>query len=181
MPARFNGEVRYSPRDNSTSNQTVYVTCNEGYELDGTGRLSCLAGQMWNTSFPNCSLVSCGHPGQLSNGALRGENFTYRNEVVYSCADGYRLEGTARLTCMGNGSWSAARPRCTAADGTGGSSGASSSAAAIGGGVGAGVVVLFLIAVMAYYLKQKKGGRTRTMKVTPADDMAGTCQPHVKA
>ena len=36
----------------------------------------------------------------------------FNDSIEYSCAEGYRLIGNARLTCLSNTTWSSQAPQC---------------------------------------------------------------------
>ena len=57
-------------------------------------------------------VVSCGDPGELSNGVIYGNTFTYQSRVVLECDPQYRLVGDLTRTCQADGSWSGTQPTC---------------------------------------------------------------------
>ena len=96
-----------------TYQSIVQYYCNEGYQLSGGSSAQCTATGDWNVTLPNCTLVNCGDPGIPYNGVRIGDNFYYNSSVTYSCNTGYNLTGTATLTCLSSGTWSASIPTCT--------------------------------------------------------------------
>ena len=95
-----------------TYQSIVQYYCNEGYQLSGGSSAQCTANGDWNITLPNCTLVNCGDPGIPDNGTRIGDNFYYNSTVTYSCNNGYNLTGTAALTCLSSGTWSALIPTC---------------------------------------------------------------------
>ena len=95
-----------------TYQSIVQYYCNEGYQLSGDSSAQCTATGDWNVTLPNCTLINCGDPGIAGNGTRIGDNFYYNSTITYSCNDGYNLTGTATLTCLSDGTWSAPMPTC---------------------------------------------------------------------
>lgn len=57
--------------------------------------------------------VSCGDPGQISNGKRHGDTFTVGSSVTYTCDLGFIIKnGAAQRRCQANGVWSGSAPKC---------------------------------------------------------------------
>ena len=95
---------------NNIYNSKVVISCDMGYELNGTSTLMCQANGMWNGSIPSCDVVTCIVP-QIDYGSITGNN-TYNSAIVISCDVGYKLNGTSSLICQANGVWNASTPTC---------------------------------------------------------------------
>ena len=58
--------------------------------------------------------VSCGDPGVPSNGRRIGDQFLYRDEVMFECDDGYYMSsGSQERECLITGEWNGTQPICT--------------------------------------------------------------------
>ncbi|KNC49452.1 uncharacterized protein AMSG_05459 [Thecamonas trahens ATCC 50062] len=99
--------------------QARLYTCDNGYEVSGTGTITCSAGPTWSTSFGTCvkSANYCpAHPplADGSNPSCTGEI----DEVcgTFTCNPGYALSGSAERTCQVSGPavgvWSGTAPSC---------------------------------------------------------------------
>ncbi|XP_069622657.1 sushi, von Willebrand factor type A, EGF and pentraxin domain-containing protein 1 [Ranitomeya imitator] len=87
-------------------------SCNEGYDLIGSVKSTCLESGDWNVEIPYCQAVSCGVPSVPKHGSVVGSNFTYGVTVIYRCNEGYTLLGNEDSVCLADGSWSNGVPSC---------------------------------------------------------------------
>ncbi|GFU82890.1 CUB and sushi domain-containing protein 1 [Trichonephila clavipes] len=67
------------------------------------------------------SVVYCPDPGQISFGVRRNaqgsftgstQRYSPGQAVIYSCRQGYELQGNRLITCLRTGEWSSKKPRC---------------------------------------------------------------------
>ncbi|CAM5173836.1 unnamed protein product [Eretmochelys imbricata] len=82
----------------------------------GPETIRCQENQEWSGPAPTCHPVFCPPPGDIAGGYLVAvEKAQYRagELVYYLCKRSYLLDGTNRVTCRGNGTWSP-RPFCRA-------------------------------------------------------------------
>ncbi|XP_036084876.1 CUB and sushi domain-containing protein 1 isoform X1 [Rousettus aegyptiacus] len=70
----------------------------------------------FNITFSEYDLEPCDDPGVPAFSRRFGFRFGVGDTLTFACFPGYRLEGAAKLTCLGGGRrvWSAALPRCVA-------------------------------------------------------------------
>ena len=57
--------------------------------------------------------MKCGDPGAVSNARKTGNSFSYNSVVTYTCNPGYRISGSERRVCQGDGTWSGVPPKCS--------------------------------------------------------------------
>ncbi|XP_019618629.1 PREDICTED: sushi, von Willebrand factor type A, EGF and pentraxin domain-containing protein 1-like [Branchiostoma belcheri] len=90
---------------------TLVISCDPGYELDGTGSRTCQADQTWSGVEPTCKAITCAALDPPLNGDVSGGN-SFGDTVTFSCSVGFVLTGTANLTCQHDKQWSDSVPSC---------------------------------------------------------------------
>uniref|UniRef100_A0A3P8QTZ8 Uncharacterized protein n=1 Tax=Astatotilapia calliptera TaxID=8154 RepID=A0A3P8QTZ8_ASTCA len=92
----------------------IVYTCKSGYTRNGSRQLDCSDDGTFKPEPPKCIKVECGEPeisfGQWSSGAR--PPYGYSSTVTLQCNTGYKMIGSATVTCGLNSQWSPGLPRC---------------------------------------------------------------------
>uniref|UniRef100_A0A8C4N059 Sushi, von Willebrand factor type A, EGF and pentraxin domain-containing protein 1 n=1 Tax=Equus asinus asinus TaxID=83772 RepID=A0A8C4N059_EQUAS len=99
---------------NNHFNAACGVRCHPGFDLVGSSILLCLPNGLWSGSESSCRVRTCPRLRQPKHGRIScsaGE-MSYKTTCLVTCDEGYRLEGSAKLTCQGNAQWDGLEPRC---------------------------------------------------------------------
>ncbi|XP_067940829.1 protein lev-9-like isoform X2 [Watersipora subatra] len=92
---------------------SVTIVCDPGYRLSGSAKRTCMENGEWSGISPECLPIDCGPPGDLWNGYIEGQRYTYGSIIRYRCLDGSKFDGLAvTATCLETGHWSFPVPRC---------------------------------------------------------------------
>ncbi|XP_062920061.1 L-selectin-like isoform X1 [Mobula hypostoma] len=106
------------PGGDFTFRSVCVYSCAEGFSLIGSESLQCNSSGKWSSPIPTCEAVKCDVPKLPANGYQNcshvGGNFTFRSVCVYSCAEGFSLNGLDNLQCNSSGRWSSPTPTCEA-------------------------------------------------------------------
>uniref|UniRef100_A0A3B3HKR0 E-selectin n=1 Tax=Oryzias latipes TaxID=8090 RepID=A0A3B3HKR0_ORYLA len=97
---------------------TCSITCDEGFRINGTSKVECFSSAMWSTDIPTCTAVQCGNIHRMSSRMSMNcshplANFSFGSECIFTCADGFSLNGSTALFCSSSGFWSHQIPTCT--------------------------------------------------------------------
>ncbi|XP_065189468.1 sushi, von Willebrand factor type A, EGF and pentraxin domain-containing protein 1-like [Sycon ciliatum] len=99
----------------------LVAACESGYQLSSGDLIqTCTSNGSWSGSMVVCSRILCPAIAAPLNGHLRRVQSTYAQGDVleFTCDPGFRLGGSkqANLTCVKQGIWSHAAPRCEVVD-----------------------------------------------------------------
>nr|XP_020453374.1 CUB and sushi domain-containing protein 3-like [Monopterus albus] len=111
------GELPSPPNGKKMGTQTTFgataiFTCDAGFKLVGSAVRECLSSGLWSGTETRCLAGHCGIPEGIVNGQVIGENFGYRDTVVYQCLPGFRLIGSSVRICLQDSQWSGQLPIC---------------------------------------------------------------------
>ncbi|XP_047448268.1 sushi, von Willebrand factor type A, EGF and pentraxin domain-containing protein 1 isoform X2 [Mugil cephalus] len=97
----------------TTGPDTAIYRCLPGYQQRGSPYLSCVRDGRWGEPKISCEPVSCGRPPVVAHAQVVGGVFTFPNQIVYRCDEGYKLATqTDSLSCQSDGTWSKHSIRC---------------------------------------------------------------------
>uniref|UniRef100_A0A8C7X1G0 Beta-2-glycoprotein 1 n=1 Tax=Oryzias sinensis TaxID=183150 RepID=A0A8C7X1G0_9TELE len=77
----------------------------------------CQFNQTWLYPHPNCKEMLCQPPEEVEQGyvvAVQKTEYEVGFDIHYLCKKNFLLDGPQKITCLSNGSWSAAPPHCRA-------------------------------------------------------------------
>ncbi|XP_047442465.1 P-selectin isoform X1 [Mugil cephalus] len=91
--------------------------CSEGFRLRGASAVMCSNSGRWSRDLPTCQPVQCKTISSLSshhsmNCSHPLGHFSFGSKCVFTCKEGFSLNGTAALLCSSTGVWSDNLPSC---------------------------------------------------------------------
>ena len=97
-------------------NDTVNVSCDLGFMLDGVDQIRCLSDGNWTTS-PSCARIICETFIKPENSIISVSlgNHVYESVIPITCENGYNIQGEDQVECQANGTWTAP-PTCAPID-----------------------------------------------------------------
>ncbi|XP_039996882.1 sushi, von Willebrand factor type A, EGF and pentraxin domain-containing protein 1 isoform X2 [Xiphias gladius] len=98
--------------NNFTYGSKVTFSCMKGFLPQIPYEFQCLASLRWSGTPPICHPVTCGGPPNVENADYSLDKNTYLSTVTYTCAEGYRPQGSMEVVCEATGDWSRPVPRC---------------------------------------------------------------------
>ncbi|XP_068563186.1 P-selectin [Cebidichthys violaceus] len=141
--------------------------CTEGFWRRGTPTMTCNNSGYWNQDLPTCQPVRCEAIRAVSlslsmNCSHPLGNFSFSSQCLFTCEEGFSLNGTEVLFCSSSGFWNDSLPNCT------GTPVGTAMLLSTAVGVASVVVPLLLIGLALLIILQfKKRGKT-TMPDAPA-------------
>ncbi|XP_022055409.2 beta-2-glycoprotein 1-like [Acanthochromis polyacanthus] len=101
----------------SVAGTSIRYSCLSGAEIVGSSENFCQENQTWQYPHPICKKVFCQPPQEVERGyvvAIQKTEYEVGFDIHYLCKKNFLLDGPQKITCMSNGSWSAAPPHCRA-------------------------------------------------------------------
>lgn len=91
--------------------------CNFGFmfspnSINPSGKVNCLPTGLWEANVPECVIVSCRDPSDISHGTFEKTGNSFLDQVRYICDQGYELSHDNVLECYETGEWSPKPPEC---------------------------------------------------------------------
>ncbi|XP_042183095.1 sushi, von Willebrand factor type A, EGF and pentraxin domain-containing protein 1 isoform X4 [Oncorhynchus tshawytscha] len=97
---------------NFTFGSKVTFSCVTGFVPGDPFDMRCQGSLKWSRAPPACQRVTCGDPPRVDNSDVTLKGTTYLSTVLYTCAEGYRLQGSEEVVCEASGEWSSPAPLC---------------------------------------------------------------------
>ncbi|XP_038067159.1 sushi, von Willebrand factor type A, EGF and pentraxin domain-containing protein 1-like [Patiria miniata] len=91
---------------------TAEYACIEGALLHGNGLVTCLPNRTWSRPTGVCRIITCPELVAPSHGAVFSPLITNGSVAVYTCDEGYVINGTSNLTCTESSTWNHSPPEC---------------------------------------------------------------------
>lgn len=97
-----------------TVNESIVISCEEGYRLSGANISTCQLNGSWNPPISDilCSPVSCEEPLPPVHGSVKGTSYQYKASATYQCDIGYELQGSLERFCQKDGTWNGTQVSC---------------------------------------------------------------------
>lgn len=87
--------------------------CDEGHNLLGDATRTCTESAEWSGAEPQCEPVTCEALIDIEHGSYQAPaSLTFGVRVVYTCQQGYLMEGSGEMVCQSSGYWSNEVPVC---------------------------------------------------------------------
>ncbi|XP_064387965.1 uncharacterized protein LOC135336171 isoform X3 [Halichondria panicea] len=128
LSAPTNGRIDYSPEITSPYGfgTTAMYVCDSGFGVSVLEPKICSGDDssaigVWSGTTPTCTVIICEFLRPINNGSLSYSTpapYEFNTMVIYSCDEGFFLEGDMTRMCMGDGrsvtgSWSEGTPVCS--------------------------------------------------------------------
>ncbi|XP_069794220.1 P-selectin-like isoform X3 [Narcine bancroftii] len=91
-------------------------SCKDGFTLQGSDRVQCDISGQWTSKVPVCEAVQCKplkipKQGDMNCINMFG-NFSYNSTCIFSCIEGFVLNGSSNLHCQASKQWTEEIPTC---------------------------------------------------------------------
>ncbi|KAF7696157.1 hypothetical protein HF521_006251 [Silurus meridionalis] len=91
----------------------VRYKCEKGYKMEGSNLIVCKENG-WDPSLPQCTVITCSNPPNITNGVFNPskESYMIEEKVTYDCVEGFKLYGSPTISCTDNGQFEKFLPEC---------------------------------------------------------------------
>ena len=79
--------------------------CNIGFELSGSGNITCQADINWDNNQLMCTLVNCPNLISPVKGYIEGNSYMLASVIIYHCNPSYYQKGNNKAQCQDNKTW----------------------------------------------------------------------------
>ncbi|XP_032382005.1 LOW QUALITY PROTEIN: E-selectin-like [Etheostoma spectabile] len=104
---------------------TCSFSCEEGFELQGAHTTQCSEDGQWSKAIPTCKAIGCPAPEiptsaqisctpSLSSLVSAVTPHPLGMVCIFSCEEGYELQGALSMECANPGQWTSTPPNCSA-------------------------------------------------------------------
>ncbi|XP_039199397.1 sushi, von Willebrand factor type A, EGF and pentraxin domain-containing protein 1-like [Crotalus tigris] len=99
---------------NNYFNAACGIRCKTGFDLVGSSIRLCQPNGAWSGSETTCRVRTCPKLSTPQNGHINCSlsEISYKTVCLFTCNEGYELEGHTKLTCQGNSQWDGKEPKC---------------------------------------------------------------------
>lgn len=96
----------------TTFTSTATYSCTPPFQLLGAAVRVCQGTGVWSGEPPTCHSLNCPNLTSPDDGSVSQTGSVPGSVAAYSCSDGFTLVGAETVTCLENGFWSNAPPKC---------------------------------------------------------------------
>ncbi|KAF6735196.1 Beta-2-glycoprotein 1 [Oryzias melastigma] len=107
----------FSIHGDASAGTSIRYSCLSGADIVGRQENFCQFNQTWQYPHPTCKEMLCQPPKEVEQGyvvAVQKTEYEVGFDIHYLCKKNFLLDGPQKITCLSNGSWSAAPPHCRA-------------------------------------------------------------------
>ncbi|XP_077151306.1 complement receptor type 1-like [Ranitomeya variabilis] len=108
-------DIEVSNPEYADREESLQYKCRPGFvPVSGSNnKITCLENLKWSQYDIFCRAISCGHPGQIDNGEMQYDHFSFGSRVNYTCNPGYSMISKRNYReCQADGTWSGKPPVC---------------------------------------------------------------------
>eukprot|EP00116_Pleurobrachia_bachei_P000598 sb/3460860/ len=111
----YRGSIQAPRTDGLVEGDVVSISCDEGFELQGSSEIRCTAEGEWDVEPPICKRRECPEIESLDYGRvfIGSSGRSYGNRIAFICDPGYYLTGSEVRSCLADGNWSGTDAICT--------------------------------------------------------------------